>query len=299
MLRLETEMLNESTGDGGDIDFILAQARLSRVMMWATGPETASALTATEALRLLESILFYCRSIALAHSNAAAKLAADVRFTLNQPSAPTESDRGLKMLSTAFDDLASRLEPTAYSMTMHQIQLAEKALQDGMADRAEEYCKRALAADALEGVAELETRRLLLEAFVGQGKWGKAHELLDLLTSQFGQTTLHPEIIQILAHNVGLACAVAFLSAGSLEAVDLLDNVVSWPPLARTLEGRPSVRLEVLQAIMHLARNDRATARKIIRSIDPRQLNEDTEAEASGWLALWRLVRLLIGNGDH
>lgn len=139
------------------------------------------------------------------------------------------------LLST-FLDLHTRLDPTAASNTVIRLDELDHLL--GTADPSEaadieRQCRAALSDNVLDAAVRLQTRRLIVEALIHQQQWGRARAELAEAHREALQAALPVRQVAMLAHNIGLACALRWMVGRDRQAVALLDDVMRWPQTAQ------------------------------------------------------------------
>jgi hypothetical protein len=290
-LRAELDIV-QSISDQDDI--LITQAKLQLADMYFYDSNDVP-IDLKMAASYIEDVARSARDIRTTYPDAAMKLALEAKTALNHPAARATKLERLATIEQQLDELASEIGPTEYSEVMLAIRKAFKLMAKGRVSMVERLCLRALTSGAITGSAELEARRLLVEAFVHQRRWREALEAHHTFRLHFGSTQLFSHIIIQYAHNVGIACASSALSEGVADGMPLLDEILGWPVISEAIE-RPATgshfRLRLLRAVANLIEGNSEAANEVLASVRPLDLREGTLEETRAWCLLWEATTL-------
>lgn len=290
-LRAELDIV-QSISDSNDI--LMIQAKLQLADMYFDDSK-AVPIDLMMAVSYMEEVAGSARDIGITYPDAAMKLAMDAKTTLNRPAARAAKLEMLGTIEQQLDGLASEIGPTEYSEVMLAIRKASNLMDKGRVSMVERLCLRALGSGAITGSAELEARRLLVEAFVHERRWREALEAHRAFRLHFGSTQLFSPIIIQYAHNVGLACASPALSEGVVDGIPLLNEILGWPVISEALEGPTTgthFRFRLLRAVANLIEGNYEGANAILASFRPLDLTEGRFEETRAWCILWETTTL-------
>lgn len=299
LLRAEVELFTSGVADN---ELLVVQAKLTLVNILLERP-SASSLRDSDALPYLEHVLRFAQAVANDHPPAAVKLAVDALAVLALPRIKEVGSSDFEVLRNVFADLKSMLEATPYSRAVDDCSHASRLIARGEAREAEALCRGAIQANILNGSAELEAWRLLIEALVHQRNWRAADVELGRLIDRFGATRWMPHVVSALVHNVGYVCAMFSLLEGDDRACGLLDRIMEWPAVPRAVEvssaGRHN-RVRLLAAVRDISKGHYQRAEVALNSLQIEDMDDDgNQRELEGWRKLWELAKLVLFQHAH
>ncbi|WP_030989838.1 hypothetical protein [Streptomyces sp. NRRL WC-3744] len=220
---------------GSDNDALIVQTRFALAAMpiqiQELGIDRRPTLKTTldDAVVHLEFVLHQARSWVFDYPKAAMKLAIDSRILIQGSPLSGDVSEKLALLSDAFADLESRIEPTSYAANYDALEQAEDCLRNQRYAEAEMHC-RGLLDLGISGPLEGETRRRLIEALAGQAKWDEAIGEVNYWQEDPAAPRLFRHAIIDLIRNICVSCSAAF-TEGDSGSLRLLDRVIDWPDL--------------------------------------------------------------------
>ncbi|MER5435871.1 ATP-binding protein [Streptomyces sp. NPDC002588] len=256
---------------------------------------------ADEALRLLTPVLAYIEHIRQEESarNAAAVLTAEAAAILEELLRRHASNERLVHLYRAFTTLSGTLPTPSTVAEMAQARTVGRLIEAGETEAAERAAREALASYGDDWTGNsAEVQRILIEALSAQRRWQEAETEFESFLARTRPRSLHRFAEQMLVHNVGLTCALAWVVAGDEAAAALLNRIVSEIDVDALSKQVPLVertRYTLLKAVAAASRNDTSTFETLMHELGAHPLDKETNEEMP-----WEdLLHRLIGRLRH
>jgi hypothetical protein len=260
LLRSEIDMI---LNDADDVDMFLEhQARLHLARTLVNSNQAAQ-LDPSPAVAELARVLTYAQTLALddeTHTPAAnlCVVALGILNILHDRAPATASSNALVAV---FHDLQKRLPNTTLTEDADAVQRIDRMISDGDDVGAEQAARGLLTQSRYGNNLNVELRRLLVEALVGQKKWREGRKQVDALSAELGNPPLARETAQQALHNIGLQLAAATFAPASAEPRALLQHLLSRPCFLHIIaisegEHRAKFALFELAAAIHDGRFD-------------------------------------------
>ncbi|MFE3547422.1 NB-ARC domain-containing protein [Streptomyces kronopolitis] len=184
---------------------------------------------AGQTVQLLTPVLPYIERIRWEEParNAVAVLAAEATAILEELLRRHAHDERLVRLYRAFTTLTDTLPIPSTVTEMAQARNVARLIEAGQTQAAERAAR-----EALISIGEIwtgnsaEVQRILIEALAVQGGWQEAEAKFERFLAHTGPRSLHRFSEQMLVHNAGLSCALAWIGRGHELAAALLNRVV-------------------------------------------------------------------------
>ncbi|KUM75417.1 ATP-binding protein [Streptomyces griseorubiginosus] len=239
-----------------------------------------------QAVKLLTPVLNYIERIYRDESarNAAAVLTAEAAAILEELLRRHAHDENLVRLYRAFTALSGRLPMPSKVTEMAQARNVGRLFEQGNAEAAERAAREALASyGGIWTGNSAEVQRFLIEALAAQRRWQEAEAEFESFLAHTGPRSLHRFSEQMLVHNVGLACALAWVVAEDEAAAALLNRIVSEidvDALAKQVPLIEHTRYTLLKAVAAATRNDTSAFEALMQELGAHPLDKETDEEA-------------------
>ncbi len=279
LLKLELAWLDEIEAPN-EVLQVQTRIQLTHVLQRGELPGEAD-----QAVQLLTPVLAYVQRIRTEESaqNAAAVLTAEAAAVLEELQLRHGSNEHLAHLHDAFSALSSTLPSPSTVTEMAQARHVGRLINAGHVEAAEHAAREALASngDIWTG-HHVDVQRVLIESLAAQERWQEAGTEFDRFLSHTGPRSMHRHSEQMLLHNAGMTCALAWLLTGDNAASALLNRIVGEIDVAALSKQVPLVertRYTLLRAVAAAARGDVPASEELMHQIGSHPLHKATDEE--------------------
>lgn len=274
-------------------DFLPSQVKLNLATALAHH-EYPTEEQCVEAVAYLESILQYCIGLALdddTHKQSATFCVRSLNV-LDSIEAAGHSNLRSRQLASVFGEIMSRL-PRTYEVDVHDgVKRASVMLSAGEYANAEQTCLPLIAENQYGTSSQLEVRRILLEAYVGQEKWPEANEQLSVFIREAGADPVYRSTVQFALHNVGLVLSLRALIEGGPPRA-LFRKVMDAPCFRSIVESAVDeyrVKFDIFSLASAILAGDRTETRRLSLEVKKLKVTSSDLDENAAWSAVMRFV---------
>jgi hypothetical protein len=254
---------------------------------------------ADQAVQLLTPVLTYIERICREKSawDAAAVLTAQAAAIVEDLLRRHAHDENLVRLYRTFTALSGTLPMPPTVTEMAQARNIGRLFEAGNTEAAERAAREAL--ESYGGIwtgNSAEVQRLLIEALAAQGRWQEAEAEFASFVAHTGPRSLHRFAEQMLVHNVGLTCALAWVVAEDEAAAALLNRIVGEidvDALAKQVPPVERTRYTLLKAVAAASRNDTSSFETLMQELGAHPLDKERGEETPWEDLLHRLLHRL------
>lgn len=258
LLHLELDWL-EDMADPSEL--LIAQTRISLAQMYAHDNISDPV---EQAVTLLSPLVDYVERLPDEEDGeaAAALLATQARLVLHNLADAHPHDPRLQPVLDAFTALADRLPQTPAVTERIEADRVARLFGDGDVQGAEHAARDQLHLTHQTHARSFhaaEVQRHLIEALVYQCRWQEAEAEFEKFLIYTGPRTLFRSSVQDFVHNVGLACALAWIESADAHAAALLRRVLresGIEHLDASLREHERARFTLLKAVDAAAHHD-------------------------------------------
>ncbi|MFE5844275.1 hypothetical protein ACFQ7N_21895 [Streptomyces niveus] len=281
LLHLELAWLEELAEPN---ELLIAQTRISLAQLY-TREESPDA--PEQALTLLPPLIDYIDRVRHedAGETAAAFLATQIRLLLHNLTDQHPDDLRLQPLLDAFTDVTDQLPKTPAVAELVEADRIARLFGDGDVQGVE-HAARDLLHGSGRSFQAAEVQRHLVEALAYQHHWQEAEAEFEKFLVYTGPRSLFRSSVQDFVHNVGLACALAWLHFVSDQAAALLHRVLTECGIEHfeaALPDHERARFTLLKAVDAAARSDTAALLPLMGKLGANPLDKEGLDLSSPW----------------
>ncbi|WP_329127486.1 hypothetical protein [Streptomyces sp. NBC_01465] len=281
LLHLELAWLEELADPN---ELLIAQTRISLAQLY-TREESSEA--PDQALTLLPPLIDYLDRVRRedAGEPAAALLATKVRLLLHNLADQHPDDLRLRSLLNAFTTVTTQLPQTPAVAELIEGDRIARLFGDGDVQGVA-HAARDLLHGSGHSFHAAEVQRQLIEALAYQHRWQEAEAEFEKYLVYTGPRSLYRSSVQDFVHNVGLACALAWLHFVSSQAAALLHRVLTesgTEHLEAALPDHERARFTLLKAVDAAARSDTAVFLPLMRELGANPFDREGLDPSSPW----------------
>ncbi|WP_458245179.1 hypothetical protein [Streptomyces sp. MAI_2237] len=236
-------------------------------------------------VQLLNPVLTYVQRIREEESNrnAAAVLTAEAAAVLEELRLRHGSNPDVVHLHDAFNALSSTLPSPSKVAEMARARQVGRLINAGQFEAAEHAAREALASyGEIWAGHHVEVQRILIESLATQRRWREAEAEFDRFLSHTGPRSMHRFSEQLLLHNAGMCCALAWTLTDDEAASHLLNRMVGEidvEALSRQVSPVDRTRYTLLRAVAAAGRGDVPAASELMNQIGSHSLHKETDDE--------------------
>lgn len=255
-----------------------------------------------EAVGYLESTLQYCAGLALngdTHQQSATFCVRSLNV-LDSIESAGHGNHSSRQLAGVFSEIMSRL-PRTYEVDVREaMSMASVSLSEGDCFDAERRCLPLLVETRYGTNAQLEVRRILLEAYIGQEKWPEANDQLDAFAAAAGADPVYRSTVQFALHNIGLVLSIrALVETGPPRS--LFKKVMETPcfrSIVEAAEDEYRVKFDTFSlALATLVGNDAERVRLTLE-VERANMPDLGVAQNAVWAGIMRFVLRIAASGS-
>ncbi|MEU7336681.1 NB-ARC domain-containing protein [Streptomyces sp. NPDC007074] len=292
LLHLELQWLQDLADPN---TLLIAQTRISLAQMHA---HHDSSDPVKQVASLLSPLVEYIERLPAEPDGepAAALLATQALIVLRNLADTHPDDPRLRPILNAFTTLADQLPKTAAVTERLEAERVARLFGDGDLQGVEHAARSQLHRPHHSHAASFhaaEVIRHLVEALVYQRRWPEAEAEFETFLPYTGPRSLYRSSVQDFVHNVGLACALAWIESTDESAAALLRRVLtecSIEHLETALREHELARFTLLKAVDAAARQDADAFVALIVELRDQSFDASGIDAAAPWEQVFRTL---------